>query len=107
MKEDTGTHFRDKHGHLFLLDLELFWPSFKVGQTKVEKMHFFLLSRNWVLKGDLGTHARDKDGDLILWDLELFWPSFKVGQTKVEIMHFCRLSQWLSFESGFRYPLER
>ena len=32
---------RDKHGNLVLLDLELFCPLFKVGQMKVEKMHFF------------------------------------------------------------------
>ena len=37
-----GTHLIDKHGHLFLWDLELFWPSFKSGQTKDEK--FALLS---------------------------------------------------------------
>ena len=50
---------RDKHGHLFLWDLELFWPSFKVGQTKVENMHFCQLSQNWNLKVDLDTHLRD------------------------------------------------
>ena len=42
--------------------LELFWLSFKVGQTKVENMHFCWLSQNWVLKVDLGTHLRDNHG---------------------------------------------
>ena len=37
---NLGTHLRDKHGHLFLCDLEIFWPAFKVGQTKFENMHF-------------------------------------------------------------------
>ena len=67
--------------------------SFKADQTKVEKMHVFLLSRNIVLKVDLGTNLRDKHWHLFLWDLDLFWPLFKVGQTKVEKMHFFRLSQ--------------
>ena len=91
MKVVLGTHLRDKHGHLFLWDLELVWPSFKVGQTKFLKMHFCQLSRNWVLKANLGTRWRDMHGHLFLWDLELFWPSFKVCQTKVENMHFCWL----------------
>ena len=77
------------------MSLELFWPSFKVGQTKVENMRFFLLSQNWNFKLDLGTHFRDKHGYLFLWDLELFWPSFKAGHTKVENVHF---SQFLAIE---------
>ena len=40
-KVDLDTHLRDKHGHLFLWDFELFWPTFKVGQTNVENIHFF------------------------------------------------------------------
>ena len=71
-----------------------FWPSFKVGQTKVENMHLCRLSRNLVLKVDLDTQLRDKHGQLFLLDLEIFWTSFKVGQTKVENMHFCRLSPY-------------
>ena len=63
---ELGTNFRDKHGHLFLWDLELFSRSFKVGQTKVEKMHLRRLYRNLVLKVDLGTHFRDKYGHLFL-----------------------------------------
>ena len=80
--------FEDQHWHLFLWDLELFVPCFVVGQTKIEKMHFYRLSWSWVLKVDLDTHLRYKHGKLFLWDLELFWPSFKLGQTKVEKMHF-------------------
>ena len=93
LKVDLDTHVRDKRWHLFLWDLELFWPLLKVGQTKVENRHICRPSWNWVLKVDLGTHFRDKHGHLFLWYLELFWTSFKVGQTKVEKMHFCRLSQ--------------
>ena len=39
-ESELGTHLRDNHGHLCLWDFELFWPSFKVGQTNVENMHF-------------------------------------------------------------------
>ena len=60
------------------------WPSFNVGQTNVEKMHFCRLSRYWVLKVDIGTHLRDKHGHLFLTELDLIWPSLKVSQTKVE-----------------------
>ena len=95
---DLGTHLRDKHGNLFLWDLELFWPSFKVGQNKVENMYFYWLSRNWNFKEDLDTHLRDKHGHLFLSYLELFWSSFKVGQTKVENMHFCILSRKWNFK---------
>ena len=134
LKVDLGTHLRDKHAHLFLeiwsyfgpcwrlvkprlklctlveflkilWDLKLFWPSFKVVQTKVEKVDVCWLSQNWALKVDLGNHLRDKHGHLFLWDLELFWPSFKVGQTKIENMHFSTFSE-LIFVSGFRYPFE-
>ena len=93
LKVDLATLFRDKHGHLFLWYLDLFYPSFNVGQTKIENMHFCRLSQNWKYKVDLDTHFRDKHGDLFLWDLELFCLSFKVGQTIVENMHFCRLSR--------------
>ena len=55
-KVDLDTHFKDRHGHLCLWDLELFWPSLKDCQTKVEKMHFFFLFQKWNLKVDLGTH---------------------------------------------------
>ena len=68
------------------------FPSFKVGQTKVENMHFSRLSWRWNFKVGLDTHLKVKHGHLILWDLELVWPSFKVGQTKVEKMHFCWIS---------------
>ena len=95
MKFDLGTHFRDKHGHLFLWDMELFLPLFKVGQAKVENMRFCRLSHNLVLKVDLGTHLRDNHGHLFLWDLELFWLSFKVGQTKVQNFTF---AYFLGFE---------
>jgi len=64
LKVDLGTLLRDKYGHLFLWDLELFWPLFKVGQTKVENMHFCWLSQSCILKVHLGTHLRDKHGDL-------------------------------------------
>ena len=66
LKVDLGTHLGDKHGHLFLWDLELFWESFKVGQTKVENMHFFQSSQNLNFKIYLDTHLRDKHGDLFL-----------------------------------------
>ena len=93
---DLGTHLRDKRGHLFLWDLELFLPSFKVGETKVEKRHIFRLSRNWVLEADLGTHLIDEHEQLFLSDLDLFWSSFQVGKTKVENMHFCQISlNWI------------
>ena len=83
---------RDNHGNLFLWDLELFLPSFKVGQTKVQNMRFCRLSRNWNFKVDLDMHMRDKHGHLFLWEMELFCLSFKVGQMGVENMPFCRLS---------------
>ena len=56
VKVDLDTHLKYWHGHLFLWDLELFWPSFKDGQTKVEKMHFCRLFHNWNLKVNFGTH---------------------------------------------------
>ena len=74
-----------------------FWAIFspvKVGQTKVENMHFCRLSWNWVFKVDLGTHFRH----LLLWELKLFWPFFKVGKTKVENMHFCEISRNWNFK---------
>ena len=89
----SSTHLRDKHGHLFLWYLELFWATFKVGQIKFENIHFCRLYRNWNFKGDLDTHFRDKHGHRFLLDLEIFCPSFKVIESKVEKMHFCRLSQ--------------
>ena len=76
-------------GHLFLSDLELFWHSFKVGQTMVENMHFFQLSQNWVLKVDIGTHLRDKHGYLFLWHLEanfIIFGAIKIG-THFRDMH--------------------
>ena len=79
LKVELGTHLRDNNGHLFLWDLNLFWPSFKIGQTIFENMHFCRLSCNRNFKVDLDTHLKDKHGHLCLWDLELFWPSFKVG----------------------------
>ena len=60
-----GTHLRDKHGHLYLCDLELLWPSFKVGQTYVENMHFCRLSQNLNFKVDIDTRLRDKHGPAI------------------------------------------
>ena len=63
-KVDLDTDLRDKHGHLFLCDLELFWCSFKVGHTKVEDVNFCQLSRNWNFKLNLDTHLRDKHGHL-------------------------------------------
>ena len=69
------------------------WPSSKVGQTRIEHMHFYRLSRNWHFKIDLHTHLRDKHGHLFLWELELVWSLFKVGKTKVENIHFCQLSR--------------
>ena len=92
-KAELGNHLRDKHGHRFLWDLELFCPSFKVGQTKDENMHFCWLSQNWNFKAYLDTHLRAKHGHLFWWDLQLFWRSFKVGQRNVENMHFCRISR--------------
>ena len=92
-KVDLDAHLRDKHGHLFLWDLEQFCRSFKVGQMKIENMQFWWLSRNWVLKVHLGALLRDNHGHLFLWYFELFWPSIKVGQTKVENMNFYRLSK--------------
>ena len=93
-----GPCLRDKNWPLFLWYFELFWPSFRVGQTNVENMHFCWLSRNWVLKVDLGTHLRDKHGHLFLWYLDLYFSTFKVGQTKIENMHFCRLSRNWNFK---------
>ena len=74
------------------------WPSFKIGQTNVQKMHFCWLSQNWVWKVDLVNDLRDNHGHLYLWDLELFWPLFKVGQTNVENMHFCRIFRNWNFK---------
>ena len=101
LKVDIGTHLRDNHRHLFLWDLELFWPSFKV-----ESMHFCWLSHNLVLTIDLGTHLRDKHGHLFLWYLELFCPSLKVGDTRIKICTFSTFSE-LTFQSGFRYTFEK
>ena len=106
LKVDLGTHLKDKRGNLFLWDLDLFCLSFKVGQTKVENMHFCQLSWNSVLKVDLGTHFKDKHGTLFLWHLELFLPTFKVGQTKVENMHFCRFSCTWNFKVDLDTHLE-
>ena len=105
LKVDLGSYLRDKHGHLFVRDLELFWPSFKVDQTKVENMHFGQLSHNWVLKVDLGTHLRDKHGNLFMrfgtiLNLVQGWSNqgwkYALLSTLTE----------LGFESGFRYPFE-
>ena len=41
---NLDTHLKYWHGHLYLWVLELFRPSLKDGQTKVEKMHFCWLS---------------------------------------------------------------
>ena len=68
-KVDLDNHLRDKHGHLFLWHLELFWPLFRVIQTNVGNMHFCQLSRNWVLKVDLGTYLRHKQRNHFLLDL--------------------------------------
>ena len=57
-KVDLDTHFKYRHWHLFLWDLELFLPLIKGGQTKVENMHFCQLFQNWNLKVDLGTHFK-------------------------------------------------
>ena len=43
-KVDLGTQLRDKHGDLFLWDLEIFYPTFNVGQPNIEKMHFSQVS---------------------------------------------------------------
>jgi len=90
LKVDLGTHLRDRHGHLFIWYLELFWPSFKVGQSKVENMHFCRLFRNWVLKVDLGTHLRDKHGHLFLWDLDLFFPRLRLVKPRLKIFTFVK-----------------
>ena len=103
-KLDLHTHLRDKHGHLFLWDLELFWTLFKVGQTKVENIHVCRVSHNWVLKVGWGRHLRDKHGHLFLWDLQLVWLSFKVDQTKVEKMNFCWLV-WNWFWKWIKVPI--
>ena len=104
MKVDLSTHLRHNNGHLFLWYLELFRPSFKVGQTKVENMHFCRLSRNWNFKVNLDTRLRDKHKHLFLFDLELFWPAFKVGQPRLKKCTFvdfieiefwkCRIPIW-------------
>ena len=65
-KVDLDTHFRDKHGQLFLWYLELVWPSFKVGQTKVENMHFCGLSQNWNFTVYLDTQLGDNHSRLSL-----------------------------------------
>ena len=62
---DLGTDLRDKHGNLFFWDFELFLPSVKVGQIKVENMHFCQLSWNWNFIVDLDTHLRTKHGHTI------------------------------------------
>ena len=98
LKVDLGTHLRDKHGHLFLWDLVLYCPSFKVGQTNVENIPFLSTFLEFSLESGLGTHLIYKHGHLFLWDLELFWLSFNVGETKVEIMHFYRLSRNWNFK---------
>ena len=89
-KVDLGTHLRHKHGHLYLWDLQLFWPSFKLGETKVENIYFCQLSQNWVLKVDLGTHLRDKHGHLFLWDLDLFFPRLRLVKPRLKIFTFVK-----------------
>ena len=88
VKVDLVTHLGDNHVHLFLWYLMLFWSLFKVGETKVQNMHFCQLSLNFLLKVDFDIHLRDKHWHVFLLNLELFWPSFKVFQVRVENMHF-------------------
>ena len=83
-KVDLDTHLTDKHGHLFLWYLELFWPPFIIGKTKVKNMHFCQLSQNWNFKVDLEIDLRDKHGHLFydIWSyfgpcLRLVNPSLK------------------------------
>ena len=107
LKVDLGTHLRDKHRHLFLWDLELFFPSFKVGQSKVENMHFCQLFFNWNFNLDLDSKFRDKHGHLFLRDLELFF-SLVQGWSNQGWKYALSLTfSELKFESGFSYPFER
>ena len=106
LKVDLGTHLRDKHGHLFLWDLELFWPSFKVGQTRVEKIHFSRLSWNWVLIVDW-VPIWEMSMDTYFYEIwRNFGPNSRLVKPRLKI---CTLSNFmeLSFESWFRYPFAR
>ena len=88
LKVDLGTHLADKEGNLFLWDLELFLPLFKVGQTKVENIHFFQLSQNWNFKVDLNTHLWDKYQHLFLWDWSYFFPHSRLVKPRLKICTF-------------------
>ena len=104
---DLGTHLRDKHGHLFLCELELFWLSFKAGQTHVENMHFCQLSQNCNFKADLDTHLKDRHEHLFFdesWTY--FGPSSRLVNQGLKYVFLPTFSE-LSFESRFQYPYER
>ena len=96
LKVHLSTHLREKHGHLFLWYLELFFPSFKGGQTKVENMRFCRHFHNWVLKVDLATLLRDKHGHLFVWDLD-FGPHSRLVKQRLKIctfVDFLRIEFW-------------
>jgi len=62
-------------------------------QTRVEKMHFCRLFRNWNFKVDLNSHLRDKHGHLFFMRFGVILALVQGCETKVENKHFCRLSQ--------------
>ena len=103
---NLGTNLRDKHGHLFLCDLELFSRSSMVCQTKDENMHFCQLSQNLKFKVDLDTHLRDKNENLYYEIWSYFGPCLRLVKPRLKICIFFTFSE-LSFESGLRYPFER
>ena len=87
-----GYPFQRQGWTLIFMRFGLFWPSFKNGQTKVEKMYLFQLFQNWNLKVDLGTHLNKQTCTTIFmkfWAIltpfksnlsESTWRSFTFGQ---------------------------
>ena len=87
-------------GHLYLWYLELFWPSFKVGQTKVEKIDFYRLSWDWDLKLDLCIHLRDHNGHLFYYIWIYFCPHSRFVKPRFKIWTFVDIfgiefSKWI------------
>ena len=94
--------------------MELFWPSFKVGQTKVEKMLFYRISRNSILNFS--------EFNFESWSRYPFerqpWPPIcmRFGGILAHLQGWSKqgwkyalLSTFseLNFESGFRCPFKR
>ena len=50
MKVDLGTHFRDKHGHIFLGDLELFGATIRLLKPRLKICTFVNFLKIVILK---------------------------------------------------------